>query len=234
LLETLMNKKPLILIGDGAFAEIAFEYFTHDSEFEVVAFSVEQPYLKRDTLFDRPVVAFEDIEKRFPPAGHHFFAALVYTQLNRLRTRLYRAAKAKGYSAASYISPRAFVWRNVRLGEHCFVFEGNVVQPFSEVGDNVVLWSGNHIGHHSRIGNHCFISSHVVISGFATIGESCFFGVNSTIADKIQIGSDCLIGAGALVSRHLGQNQLIKAQPGEVSAKVTARRYFQVDEPAVN
>ena len=77
---------------------------------------------------------------------------------------------------ASYVSPRAFVWRNVKLGEHCFIFENNVLQPFVNIGDNVVLWSGNHIGHHSKIGDHCFVSSHVVVSGFCDIGANCFLG----------------------------------------------------------
>jgi sugar O-acyltransferase (sialic acid O-acetyltransferase NeuD family) len=225
-----MSKHRLILIGDGPFAEVACEYFTHDSDYEVVAFSVERPYLKRDRLFDLPVVAFEDLEKLYPPAEHHFYAALVYTQLNRLRARLYQAAKTKGYAPASYVSSRAFVWRNVRLGEHCFIFENNVVQPFVQLGDNVVLWSGNHIGHHARVGNHCFISSHVVISGLVEVGESCFFGVNSTVADQVRIGRDCLVGAGALITRELGENQLVKGATGEIHPRVTARAYFKVEK----
>lgn len=32
----------LVLIGDSAFAEVAYEYFTHDSPYEVVAFAVER------------------------------------------------------------------------------------------------------------------------------------------------------------------------------------------------
>lgn len=189
----------LVLIGDGPFAEIAYEYFTHDSEYEVVGFAVEQAYLRRDRLMGLPVVAFEQIEDLYPAGDHSFHAALVYTQGNALRTRLYEAAKAKGYRPASFVSPRAFVWRNVELGEHCFVFEGNVVQPFVKVGRNVVLWSGNHIGHHSRIGDHCFVSSHVVVSGFVEIGDSCFLGVNSTFANNIRIGRGCTVGAAALV-----------------------------------
>ena len=193
------TRKKLLIVGDSAFAQIAYEYFTYDSEYDVVGFTVEEPYLKRESLFGLPVVAFENVEKVFPPESHAFFAALVYTQGNRLRERLYRAAKAKGYAPASYISPRAFVWRNVEIGEHCFIFEDNTVQPFVTLGDNVVLWSGNHIGHHSTIHSHCFISSHVVISGFCEIGTHCFMGVNSTVANNVRIGNHCLVGAGALV-----------------------------------
>ena len=199
----------LVIIGDSAFAEIAYEYFTHDSAFEVVAFAVEKEFLKRDSLFGVPVVAFETVQERYAPAQHHFYAANVYTQGNRLRTRLYRAAKEKGYRPASYISPHAFVWRNVKLGEHCFIFENNVIQPFVKVGDNVVLWSGNHIGHHSSIGSHCFVSSHVVVSGFVNIGESCFLGVNSTISNNINIGNQVVVGASSTIVGDVPDEQTV-------------------------
>lgn len=205
----MIKTRKLILLGDSAFAEIAYEYFTHDSEYEVVAFSVEREYLRREQLFGVPVVPFEEVEERFAPAGHSFYAALVYTQGNALRRRLYETAKAKGYAPASYVSPHAFVWRNAKLGEHCFIFENNVIQPFVSVGDNVVLWSGNHIGHHSTIGDHCFISSHVVVSGFCNIGPSCFFGVNSTVGNNIDVGASCLVGAGALILGDVGDGERV-------------------------
>ena len=222
-----MKDGKLILLGDSAFAEIAYEYFTHDSPYEVVAFAVERAYLKKTELFGKPVVAMEDLPGLYAPGEHSFYAALVYTQLNRLRTRLYRTAKEMGYAAASYISPRAFVWQNAKLGEHCFIFENNVIQPFVEIGDNVVLWSGNHIGHHSRIEDHCFISSHVVVSGFCNIGQSCFLGVNATLGNNVNVGADCLLGAGAVVVKDVPADTLMKGPMGE-AAKVPATAYFKV------
>jgi sugar O-acyltransferase (sialic acid O-acetyltransferase NeuD family) len=192
------NRK-LIIVGDSAFAEIAYEYFTHDSDYEVAGFSVEAEYLKRSELFGLPIVPFESLEESFSPSEYEAYVATVYTHLNKLRTRLSTEVKAKGFRLASYISSRAFVWHNVEIGEHCFIFEDNTVQPFVKIGDNVVLWSGNHIGHHSTIKSNCFISSHVVISGFVEVGENCFMGVNSTVANNVRIGADCLVGAGALI-----------------------------------
>ena len=57
----MVKTKKLVLVGDSAFAEVAYEYFTHDSEYEVVAFSVEREYLRREELFAVPVVPFEDL-----------------------------------------------------------------------------------------------------------------------------------------------------------------------------
>lgn len=195
--------KQLIIIGDSAFAQIAFEYFSVDTEYDVVAFAVERAYLTQHELFGLPVVAFEDLRDLYAPERHAFFAALVYTQGNRLRARLYRAAKEMGFQPASYVSPRAFVWRNAVIGEHVFIFEDNVIQPFAQVGDNVVLWSGNHIGHHSSIGADTFVSSHVVVSGFVNVGASSFLGVNATLVNNISVGDGCTLGAGALVLRDI-------------------------------
>lgn len=221
--------KKLVIIGDSAFAEVAYECFTRDSDYEVVGFAVESAFLKKDSLFGLPVVAFEQLETHFPPNEVEFYAALVYTQLNRLRTRLYEAAKGRGYRPASYVSSRAFVWPNVVLGEHCFIFEGNTLQPFVRVGDNVVLWSGNHIGHHSTIESHCFIASQVVISGFCRIGASSFLGVNATLANNVNIGEDNWIGLGVTIVRDTAPNTLFKGVQPE-PAKVSARRFFKLPE----
>jgi sugar O-acyltransferase (sialic acid O-acetyltransferase NeuD family) len=219
----------LVIVGDSLFAEIACEYFTRESRYEVVGFAVEQAFLEREELFDRPIVAFESLTRRFPPREHYVYVAIVYTQLNRLRTRLALAAKEAGYALASFVSPHAFIWHNVKIGEHCFIFEHNVVQPFATVGDNVVLWSGNHIGHHSRVGNNVFISSHVVISGLCEVGDNCFFGVNSSVSAAVHVAENCWIGPNVLISRNTKRGGLYQAPKAQLS-KISALRYFRVDE----
>ena len=222
----MIKQKKLVILGDSAFAEIAYEYFTHDSMYEVIGFSVEAEYLKKSALFGLPIVPFESIEAHFEPGNVEFFAALVYTQLNRLRTRLYHAAKAKGYHAASYISSRAFVWPNVQIGEHCFVFENNTVQPFVRIGSNVILWSGNHIGHHSMIGDNCFIASQVVVSGYCEVGRNTFIGVNATIANNVVIGENNWVGFGVPIGENTAPDLLFRCeQPSP--AKVSSMRFFK-------
>lgn len=223
----MIKTKKLVIIGDSAFAEVAYECFTHDSEYEVVGFVVESAYLEKTELFDLPIIPFEKIEEYFNPNEIEFYAALVYTQLNRLRTRLYETAKAKGYRPASYISTQASIWRNAIIGEHCFIFEDNTIQPFVQIGNNVVLWSGNHIGHHSVIQDHCFIASHVVISGFCNIGSHTFMGVNTTLSNNVSIGEDNWIGPSVTIMKNTEPNLLFKMDQPE-AAKVTARRFFKI------
>jgi sugar O-acyltransferase (sialic acid O-acetyltransferase NeuD family) len=191
----------LIIVGDSLFAEIAHEYFTHDSDYDVVAFSVEEQYRTREEFRGLPVIPFESLQDELDPSAHSVYAALTYGQVNRLRTRLAGEAKAKGYRLASYVSSRAFVWRNVELGEHCFIFEDNTIQPFVRIGANCVLWSGNHIGHHTTIRDNVFIASHAVISGSVDVGKNSFIGVNATLVNDIQIGRDNWIGPHVTITR---------------------------------
>jgi len=164
-------------------------------------------------MFGLPVMDFEEIEQHHSPEDYQAFAAVSYTKLNRVRTKLYQEAKRKGYRFVSYVSSRAFVWRNVEIGENCFIMENNVLQYAVRVGNNVVLWSGNHVGHQSVIHDNVFVSSHVVISGYCAIGENCFLGVNSCIANNVTIAKDCLIGMGAVVNKNTEERKVYVGSP---------------------
>jgi sugar O-acyltransferase (sialic acid O-acetyltransferase NeuD family) len=216
---------PLVIVGDSLFAEIAHEYFEHDSGYDVVAFSVEEEYRRRASLRGLPVIPFESLQDELDPRATSVHAALTYGRLNRVRTRLVDAAAAKGFRLASYVSSRAFVWRNVELGEHCFIFEDNTVQPFVRIGRNCVLWSGNHVGHHSTIGDNVFVASHAVISGSVRIGDNCFVGVNATLVNDIEIGDDTWIGPDVVVTRDVGPDTVW--QPARSNRRdLSARRLF--------
>src|SRR5216683_7880756 len=172
----------VIIFGIADFASLAHFYLKHDTRHDVVAFSVSAQYMPPGGTFEGlPVVAFEEVEHKYPTSDYSFFAPMSHRKMNRLREGVYNQIKAKGYRLISYVSSRATVWPEARIGDNCFILEDNTLQPFTPIGNNVVLWSGNHIGHHSTIGDHCFISSHVVISGWARVGAYTFLGVNSTI-----------------------------------------------------
>ena len=98
-----MSKK-LILFGTSAFGQIAYEYFTHDSEYEVVAFTVDKEFIEADEMFGLPVIAFEEIEKHYSPAEFEMNIALVYNNLNRVRKQKYYEAKKKGFKLANYLT----------------------------------------------------------------------------------------------------------------------------------
>jgi len=208
--------KKVVIFSTGEMAEIAHFYFTHDSPYEVAAFTEDENFIKEKELFGLPVIPFEEIEKNYPPDKFNMFIALSYRNINRIRAERYAEAKRKGYELVSYICTKSVYWGDTEIGDNCFIFENQTIQPFVKIGNNVIIWSGNHIGHHSVIGDHCFISSHVVISGHVRIGEYSFLGVNSTIRDGITIARECVIGAGTLILKDTVEKGVYKGKATEL------------------
>ena len=58
----------VVIVGTGEQAQIAFEYFSYDSPYEVVAFSTEPQFVKAATFCGRPVVPLDQLAAAFPPA----------------------------------------------------------------------------------------------------------------------------------------------------------------------
>lgn len=220
-------KKSLVIFGLGDIAQLAHFYFSTDSNYEVSAFTVDASYINGTEFCGLPIVPFEEVVEFYPTDKYEIFIALSYSKLNEVRKEKYLAAKTLGYRIASYISSKATVLNDGRIGENCFVFEDNTIQPFVTIGNNVTLWSGNHIGHHSIIHDHCFIASHAVISGGVEINESCFVGVNATLRDHVKIGEKCVIGAGALILSD-AEPEGVYVGPATERAKVPSTRLRKI------
>lgn len=207
--------KKLIIYGIGETAEIIADYFIHDSHYEVIAFTVDKEFRTSDSLNNLPIVDFEEVIEVYPPSEYEMFAAASFGKLNTLRQKMYEKGKKLGYKFASYISSNAFKWHNAIIGENSFVFEENVIQFKVKIGNNVILWSGNHIGHQTEIEDHCFISSHVVISGFCKIGRNSFLGVNSSFNDEIQFGKYGVTGNGTVIVKDTEEGSIYVGSPAK-------------------
>jgi sugar O-acyltransferase (sialic acid O-acetyltransferase NeuD family) len=193
----------VIIFGINDLAELAHFYFLSEpknSKEDVVpvAFSVNLEYIKENTFKDLPVVPFEDLEKYYSPLEYKLFAPV---SDNVLRKKIYESGKKRGYEFISYISSRCTNFSS-QIGENCFILEDNTIQPFTSIGNNVVLWSGNHIGHHSIIEDDVFFTSHVVVSGHCHIKSGSFLGVNSCGRDGVTFGENCVIGMGSVVVKN--------------------------------
>ena len=191
--------KKLVVFGTGDIARLAHVYFSTDSKYTVVAFTVDRAFCKGTSFNGLPLIPFDEVQKKYPAASHRMFVALSYSGMNALRGERYADAKRMGYTLASYVSSRCTYLSEHVPGDNCFILEDNTIQPFVRIGNNVTLWSGNHIGHDSTIEDHCFLASQIVVSGRVTVGSHSFIGVNATLRNAITIAPRTLIGAGAAI-----------------------------------
>ncbi len=211
-------KNKVVIFGTLDTAELANYYLTNDSIYEVVAFTVNKQYLNEETFCGLPVVPFENIEDFYSPEDFYLFVPMTGVKMNTIREKIYLEGKEKGYEYISYVSSKATTFGN-KIGENCFILEDNTIQPFTTIGNNVVLWSGNHIGHHGKIEDHVFFTSHIVMSGHCHIKERAWIGVNSTIRDFVTIGEECLIAMGSLITKSTEDYSFYLGSPAKKQLK---------------
>lgn len=216
-----MNNQ-VVLFGNREIAEIAHFYLSKDSDYQVKGFTVDSQFLDSESFLGLPVVPFEQVEIHFQPSNYKMFIAISYSKRNLIRQTKFEDAKNRGFKFITYISSKA-AYYGTPVGDNCFILEHNTIQPFTQIGNNVTLWSGNHIGHHSVIKDHCFITSHVCISGGVEIGENCFIGVNATLRDHIKVGDKSIIGAGVLLMEDAPSESLYTGSASQ-RAKVSSSR----------
>lgn len=205
----------VIIFGTQDTAELAYYYLTKEGVHNIVAFAVNKEFMPLKPVFcGLPVVEFENVEKRYPPTDYAFFAPMTAKDMNKSRMSVYSSIKKLGYACISYISPKASVFTE-NIGDNCFVLEDNTIQPFVKIGNNVVLWSGNHIGHHSVIDDHVFFTSHVVLSGHCVVKPYCFFGVNSTIRNATTIAEGSFVAMSASITRDTEPWSVYKGNPAK-------------------
>ena len=195
------TRKNLLIFGSGTLAELATFYFEKDSNYKVISYVEDDTFEgTKKELMGSPIILWSDALERYSIADVDFFVSIGYRKTNDVRKQRYQQVKSAGYSCASYVSSKAINFAQ-SIGDNCFILENNVLQPFTVIGNNVTMWSGNHLGHHTLVEDNVFISSHAVISGKCRIGMNSFLGVNCSLHDGTVIGEKSVIGAGAIVSK---------------------------------
>ncbi|MFP3553215.1 acetyltransferase [Paraburkholderia sp. SIMBA_049] len=215
--------RDVVIFGIGQIAEVIHYYLTHEGHRNVVGFTVDDQYRSAEQLSGLPVVPFERVQDCYPPDTYEMFVAMSFKRVNKAREEKVLEAESKGYTLTSHVSPRATVWSGFVPQPNTIIMENNVIQPFVKVGRNVIMWSGNHIGHHSTIEDHCFIASHAVISGSVTVGEGSFVGVNATVRDNVTVGKRNVLGAATLILSDTVDNAVFIGEASAMS-KVPSHR----------
>jgi len=205
----------VVLFGTGRGADIAYRFLKRDSDHKVCAFAVDRQYLTRDTFHDLPVIAFEEIERRFAPGEYDMLVPLGYQGMNRLRAEKYFAAKQKGYSFISYANSHSYRAEELNIGENCIILDNQSISLDVKIGNNVVMWSSNHIGDLTTVGDHAWLSSHVTIAAEAVVEPYCFVGIGATVGNKVTLGQSTFVGANALVTSDTAEKSVCVAGESE-------------------
>ena len=214
-----MSENEIIIFGTGEFAQEIFLYLEKFSEFKVVAFTIHKEFIKDKTLFEKPIIPFEEIENNYPSNEVSMLICIGFSKMNKKREKIFLEVKNKNYKLENFIHPSNYIWNELEIGENCIILENNVIRPHVKIGNNVIIENNNVISHHCIIKDNCYITSQAIIAGHVTIESNCFLGINCTIRNRIKIAKESLIGAGAVILKNTKEKEVYSVNTVMLSRK---------------
>jgi acetyltransferase-like isoleucine patch superfamily enzyme len=216
----------VVLYGTGRGADVARRFLQRDSDHQVCGFTLDSDYMTSDTFCGLPVVAFENVEKVFPPDEFKMLTLLGYQGMNGLRRRKYEEGKAKGYGFISYVNSHFYKAGDVEIGENCFILDNQSISLDVRIGNNVVLWSSNHIGDLTVVEDHVWLASHVTVAAEAVLGAGSFLGLGATVGNRVKIAPETFVGAQTFLSAGTTPGG-VHLHSGEVSG-MSSRQFMRI------
>ena len=214
-----MSKNKIIIFGTGEFAQEIFLYLKKFSKFQIVAFTVHKEFIKNGSLFEKPIIPFEEIESNYSPNEASILICVGFSKMNKKRERIFHEVKKKGYKLENFIHPSNYIWDEFEIGENCIILENNIIRPNVKIGNDVIIENNNVISHHTIIKDHCYVTSQVVVAGHVMIEPNCYLGINCTIRNRVKLEKECLIGAGAVILRNTKEKEVYSANTVQLSGK---------------
>lgn len=132
-----------------------------------------------------------------------------------LREKLVCFYKHIGYKFETLISSLANISKYALIGKGLIIQAGVNVSAFSEIADFVKLNTNCNIMHDTIVGRYTTIAPNAVVLGRVNINRSCYIGANSTILPNILIGDYVTVGAGAVVTRNIDSDKIVKGIPAK-------------------
>jgi len=207
-------KKNLIIFGAGKIAEAISYFFDRDSDYNILAYVVDDAFAVNDNFLEKPIIKLSEVVTKFSAKDFFVFVATGYQAINQLRTSKYQYFKQLGYRFANYVSP--YVKGNFTIGENTIIMDNSLIQPCVKFGNNVFVWGGAMIGHHAVVEDNCWLTGGCQVGGVSRIGNGSFIGLGAIIGHEVTIGEKCMIGAATLTTKNLGDKVVLIAPPTEI------------------
>lgn len=212
-----MNKKVIIFGGIGAASTIGMAI--SDANKEGYTDLIMAGYLNDIEGYDNidgfPVLGGKKDIPRLLEEGYYFINTVYKIDGQKDRKKLFESLNIPKDRLATFISPKAYVASNVKLGPGSVVMPNASISAGVETGICCRIMSGALVGHDNIVGDHSFFAGNCTIGSHLHIGNFAYFGLNSTVGGKLKIGKYSVVGMGAVVTKNVDDYSIVVGNPAK-------------------
>jgi len=206
------NKERIVIICPSKIGmEVIWDIIEGQKNIEIVGYVVDDKYKSETNLpflncnvFDFPLrISKEKYDSVIIAMGGSLKSM-------QFRKRVFDSYKNEGIKFTNFISKKANIGINCRIGEGNIIGSGVYIGTGSSIGDNNFISYMTTIGHHNIIGNNNLFAPGVMMSGLVEVGDDCILTTGVNFIDKVKIGDRIILPLGYCVISNIASDTIIK------------------------
>jgi len=120
-----------------------------------------------------------------------------------------------GFCMPPLIHPRAYVSKNVCMGEGTVVMAGAILQTGSALGRGCIINTSSTVDHDCFLDDGVHIAPGAHLAGSVTVGKYSTIGVGASVIQNRQLGTRITVAAGACVVDDVLEGQCVMGVPAK-------------------
>ena len=190
-----IKKRRLIIVGAGAMAREACQYATESLlDCEVAGFLDSRTSILDGFLGYPPILS--SVEDYILRTDDVFLCAIG----DPVQRRQYvETILSRGARFISIIHPRAYIGRNVSIGQGCIVAPSAVITCDVTLGNHVFINVQSSVSHDCTLGDYVTVSPGCHLAGGCRLGAGTFLGCHSALIPRTSLATGVFVAAGAVV-----------------------------------
>ena len=184
-------KENIIIIGASGYGKVVADIILQSGN-NVFGFLDDNTEIG-ETFIGFPVLGEIDNYIKYPKAKY-----IVAIGNEKIREKIVdKLIRVSWYTA---IHPKAIVSKiDTYIGEGSVIMASAVINAGAKIGKHCIINTGSIVEHDNKIEDFVHVSVGAKLAGNVCIGKKTWIGIGATVSNNIKICSDCIVGAGAVV-----------------------------------
>lgn len=203
----------IFVYGAGGHAKVVIDIIEREGRYEVAFLVDDDPALKGSEVYGYPVIGGKEA---LPARREEVCGGIVAIGSNSARMKVAEWLTDNTFRLVTAVHPSAQLARGVTVGQGSVIMAGAVINPDTQISDNVIINTRASIDHDCQVGDGVHIAPGAVLCGTVSVGEGSFVCAGATIAPNLKIGEHAIIGAGSTVIRDVPDGVTVVGSPARI------------------
>ncbi len=208
--------KKVVVIGSGGHSKVVIDVLSKQEDVEIVGI-LDDNFKKLDfkKILDISILGKIELIESFPKD----YSYIIAIGDNSTREKICNKYPNLNYITA--IHPTAVIGDEVEIGAGTVIMPRVVINSYSKIGKHCILNTGSIIEHDNEIDDFVHISPRVTLCGGVKIEKKVWVGAGSVVIQGVTLRENSLIGAGSVVLKDVLCNLKVVGNPARAIPKVS-------------